>query len=115
MGLKSQSSITIFIGGILTLLLYGAPVLEKSMKREGYKSNIIRGQRVISIKMAKAYRTVSSIALCILTGMTHIAIKIEGATQLYILTKGNKNKEAKVDTHMGVKHWQHPADDNKCT
>jgi len=115
LGLKSQSSKAIFIGGILPILLYGAPVLEKSMKREGYKSNLIRGQRIISIKMAKAYRTVSNIALCILTGMTHIAIKVEGATQLYIFTKANTNKEEKVDRNMGVKHWQHPADDNNYT
>jgi len=61
-------------------------------------------QRIINMNMAKAYRTVSNEALCILTGMTQIAIKIEEATQLYQLTKGNTNKEAKVDTNMGVKH-----------
>jgi len=60
--------------------------------------------------MAKAYRTVSNEALCVLTGMTPIAIKIEEATQLNQLTKGNTNKEAKVDTNMGVKHWQHSTD-----
>jgi len=67
-------------------------------------------QRIINIKMAKYYRTVSSEALCILTGMTSIAIKIEEAIQLYQITKGNTNKEAKVDTNMGVKHWQHHTD-----
>ena len=77
---------------------------------ESYKFKLIRVQRIINIKMAKYYRTVSSEALCILTGMTSIAIKIEEAIQLYQITKGNTNKEAKVDTNMGVKHWQHPAD-----
>jgi len=42
--------------------------------------------------------------------MTHIAIKIEEATQRYIFTKGNTRKEAKVDTNTGAKHWQHPTD-----
>ena len=60
--------------------------------------------------MAKAYRTVSNEALCILTGMTPIAIKIEEAIELYQLTNGNTNKEAKVDNNIGFKHWQHPAD-----
>ena len=80
------------------------------MKIESYKSKLIRVQRILNTKMAKAYRTVSNEALCILTRMTLIAIKMEEATQLYQLTKGNTNKEAKVDTNMGLKHWQHPAD-----
>ena len=67
-------------------------------------------QRLINIKIAKAYRTVSNEALCILTGMTRITIKIEAA-QIYQLTKGNtKGEEVQVETHMEVKHWQHPAE-----
>jgi len=53
------------------------------MKIESYRSKLIRVQRIINIKMAKSYRTVSNEALCILTRMTPIAIKIEEATQLY--------------------------------
>jgi len=79
------------------------------MKIESYKSKLIRVQRIINIQVAKAYRTVSNEALCILTEMTPIAIKIEETAQLYQHTI-NTNKEAKVDTNMGVKHWQHPAD-----
>jgi len=47
------------------------------MKKESYKCKLIRVQRLINIKMAKAYRTVSHKALCILTGITPIEIKIE--------------------------------------
>ena len=47
------------------------------MELESYKTKLIRVQRLINIKIAKAYRTVSTEALCILTGMTPIAIKIE--------------------------------------
>ena len=54
---------------------------------------------------------VSNEALCILTGMTPIAINIEEAAQIYQLTTGNtKGEEALVDSHMEVKHWQHPAE-----
>jgi len=41
--------------------------------------------------MAKAYRTVSHEALCVLTGMTPIEIKIEEAAQLYHAIRGNRN------------------------
>ena len=44
------------------------------MKKEKYKNKLTRVQRLINIKMAKAYRTVSSEALCVVTGMTPIHI-----------------------------------------
>jgi len=61
-------------------------------------------QRLINTKIAKAYRTVLNKALCILTGITPIAIKIKEAAQLYQLRKGNTNEEAQADSHMGIKH-----------
>jgi hypothetical protein len=42
-----------------------------------YKTKIIRVQRLINIKIAKAYRTVSNEALCVITGLIPIYIKIE--------------------------------------
>jgi len=73
---------TIYLGGILPLLLYGAPVWSKAMTLETYKAKLIRVQRIINIKIAKAYRTVSNEALCVLTGLTPIAIKIEETVKL---------------------------------
>jgi len=53
------------------------------MTLKSYKDNIIRVQGIINIKIAKAYRTTSNEALCVLTGMTPIAIKIEEMAELY--------------------------------
>jgi hypothetical protein len=64
-------------------------------------------QRIINKKMAKPSRTVSNKALCILTGMIHIAVKVEETAQMYRLTEGNANKVVEVDTNMGVEHSQH--------
>ena len=51
-------------------------------------------QRLINIKISKAYRTVSSEALCVVTGLTPIHIKIEEAAELYLQTKSYiKNTE----------------------
>ena len=63
------------------------------MGKESYKSKLITVHWLINIKMAKAYRTVSHEALCILTGMTPIEIKIEEAAQLYYATRGNTNEK----------------------
>jgi hypothetical protein len=48
---------------------------------------------------------VSNNALCILTGLTPISIKIQEASQFYQLNKGNRREELLVDRDMGVKYW----------
>jgi hypothetical protein len=70
----------------------------------------IRVQRFINIRIAKAYRTALNEALCILTELIPIDIKIAGAFQFYHLTKRKKKEEALVDCVMEVKYWQHPAE-----
>jgi hypothetical protein len=69
-GLDHKALKTIYVGGILPLLTYGAPVWITALGKERYKTKLIRVQGLINIKIAKAYRTVSHEALCILTGMT---------------------------------------------
>jgi hypothetical protein len=76
-GIKHGAMNTIYKGAILPLLLYGAPVWIDTMKFEYNKCKYIRIQRLINTQTAKAYRTTSSEALCILTGITPIIIKTE--------------------------------------
>jgi hypothetical protein len=80
------------------------------MDKACYKLKLVRVRRLINIKIAKAYRTVSNDALRILTGLTPIDIKIQEAAEYYQLTKGNKKDEALVDGDTEVKHWHHPAE-----
>jgi hypothetical protein len=54
--------------------------------------------------------TVSNEDLCIITGFTHIGIKIQGAFQFYQLIRGSKQNEAMVDCDMKIKYWHHPAE-----
>jgi len=92
-GIKRAAIETIYKGAILPLLTYGAPVWIDAMKYKHNRQKYIRVQRLINIKMAKAYHTTSSEALCILTGMTPINIKLEEVVKRY-----NINKKRKV-TH----------------
>jgi len=85
-------------------------VWKKAINEVSYKSKLIRAQRLINIRIAKAYRTVSNEALCILKGLTPIGIKIEKAVQFYEFIRGNTKKEALFDRDMGVKYWHHPAE-----
>jgi len=56
-GLKHEALKTIYMGGIL-------PVWNSLLNKKCYRSKIIRIQRLINIKIAKAYHTVSNGALC---------------------------------------------------
>jgi len=60
--------------------------------------------------MAKAYRTVSHEAVCVVTGMVPIVIKIEEEARLYQLSKGTDNNDTPFDTDMEVRYWQNPAE-----
>jgi len=108
-GLNHAALKTIYTGGILPLLLYGAPVWANIMDSKCYRQKIARVQRLINIKIAKAYRTVSHEALCILTGLTPIHIKIDEAAQLYQKTRENRYKDQPIDHDKTAKHWLHPA------
>jgi hypothetical protein len=70
-GLKHTALKTIYTGGILPLLLYGAPVWRRAMDKASYKSKLVRVQRLINIKIANAYFTLSNNAFCTLTILTH--------------------------------------------
>jgi hypothetical protein len=82
-GMGRKALKTIYVGGILPLMLYGAPVWIRALEKEKYQNKVTRVQRLINIKMANAYRTMSSEALCAITGMTPMHIKKEEAAELY--------------------------------
>jgi hypothetical protein len=68
-----------------------------------------RVQRLMNIKIAKAYRTTSYEALCVLTGMTPILIELETQAKIYHNTRGNE-ENVKYDTPKHYSQWNHPAD-----
>jgi hypothetical protein len=76
-GFTHKAMATIYRGSILPLLTYGAPVWIEAMNFGHNREKYIRVQRLFNIRMAKAFRTTASEALCILTGMTPIIIKLE--------------------------------------
>jgi hypothetical protein len=70
-------------------------------------------QRLMNIRMAKAFRTTSSEALCIVTGMKSIIIRTEEAVKLYNISKRNGNQTQLIDREVELKNWPHPADVSK--
>jgi ribonuclease HI len=79
------------------------------MDKTCYRQKVAGIQRLINIKIAKAYHTVSNEALCILTGLTPISIKIDETAQLYHLIRGSRHKNPFIDHDKNAKNWLHPA------
>ena len=94
----------------LPLLLYGAPVWIEAMKYEYNRRKYIRVQRLMNIRMAKAYRTTSSEALCIVTGMIPIIIKAEAAVKQYNVRKSYEIHSQTIDQEVDYRNWPHPAE-----
>ena len=76
----------------------GAPVWIEAIIKECNRAKYVRVQRLISLRIAKAYRTISHEALCILTGLTPITIKVEEVATLYDTTTGRNNQKYETDT-----------------
>ena len=64
----------------------------------------------MNIRMAKAYRTTSSEALCIVTGMTPIIIKTEEAVKRHNIRERKGNQTQLIDREVELKNWPQPAD-----
>jgi hypothetical protein len=61
------------------------------------QEKLTRMQRLINIKIAKAYRTVSNDVLCIIAGVTPIHVKIKEISQLHKIVRGNRHKNLPID------------------
>jgi len=108
-GLSHNALKSIYTGAILPLLLYGAPIWVNVITKACYRTKLNMVQRLINIRIAKSYRMVSNEALCMITGLTPIDIKIEETAQLYQITKGNMKEEVQFDHDTRTKHWLQPA------
>jgi hypothetical protein len=103
----------IYEGAILPLLLYGAPVWIAALKYTYNRRKYIRPQRMINLRIAKAFCTTSNEALCIVADTTPILLKIQEAIRIYNLKKGRGNQTHAIDREVELKYWQRPADEAK--
>jgi hypothetical protein len=106
-GLGHKGLKTIYEGAVVPILKYGAPIWVEAIRKNKTLTKYKRIQRLINIKIAKAYQTISYAASCVIAGARPIHITIEQTVQTYIATKIN-NKE--YDAPLEVRYWRHPAE-----
>jgi len=101
---------TLYKRTILTQLLYAVAVWKDAIKNEYNRAKYFTDQRLISLRIAKAYRTISHEAVCIVTGLTPITIKGEDVATLHNITTGRNNQKYQIDKEENSRSWLHPAD-----
>jgi hypothetical protein len=106
-GLGHKALKTIYEGVVVPILTYGAPIWVEAIRKNKNLTKYKRTRRLINIKIAKTYRTISYDASCVIAGVRPIQITIEQNVQTYMATKIN-NKE--YDAPLEVRYWRHPAE-----
>ena len=94
----------IYNGAIEPLLTYGAPVGDKaSTKQNNMKYQ--RVQRMMNIKIAKAFRSLSYEASCVLAAVRPIHLAVEEKVRTYTATHN-----IEYDEPLDVIYWPHPVE-----
>jgi hypothetical protein len=99
----------IYEGAIVPLMTYGAPVWEAAVNKQTHLRKLQSTQRLINIKIFKAYRTISYETSCVMAGAPTIGIVIAGKGQLYKIKQGLEKCEQTCDLLLPPNEWPHPA------
>ena len=84
-GLRSDVVKIIHKGAILPLVSYGIPVWTDALSYNCNINRLKQVQRLINLKITKAFRTTSHEALCILAGTTPTHIELKAIAELTAL------------------------------
>jgi len=106
-GLGYKALKIIYEGAVVPILRYRAPIWVEAKRKKRNLTKYERIQRLINIKTAKAYRTISYDASCMTAGVQSIQITIEQKAQNYMATHINN---LEYDTSLEVRYWRHPAE-----
>ena len=89
-GLSQRALETIYHGAVVPIMTYAAPAWHMAARREKNKRKIRRVQRLMNIKIIRAFRTISYEASCILSGILPLELKIEAEVTNYIQLKSEE-------------------------
>lgn len=110
-GLGYQALKTIYRGAIVPMLTYAAPVWEQSLQKQKNIQKLQRTQRLMNIKISKAYRTISYEASCVVAGVKPIGITVAEASKIYRATHGMIEDGSTIyDAPLPLRLWHHPAE-----
>jgi len=86
-GLGYKALETIYVGAVVPILMYGAPIWVEAIQKNKNLTKHKRMERLINIKIAKAYQTISYDSSCMIAGVRRIQMTTEQKVQTYMATK----------------------------
>ena len=114
-GLGHKAIKTIYEGALVQMMTYGTPIWEEAATKTNNRIKLQRAQRIINIKMAKAYRTVSFEVSCVLVGVPPIGIVIDERARLYKIIDNMDKGGYECEQPQPAKEWPHPASRPNCS
>lgn len=94
-----------------SVLLYGAPVWRRVMKVKKYSNMLLSTQRKMLIRVALAYRTVSTEALCVVAGVIPIDLLADERVRIYDRKQEGRQVKREERERTMIK-WQERWDHN---
>ena len=107
--LGHKSLKTLYDGALIPLLTYGAPVWDEALVKQRNLRMLQRVQRMVNIKSAKAYRTISLEAACMMAGLPPIGIVMKEKVRPYTIQHNAERSEYECDIPLPIKEWPRPA------
>ena len=106
MGSGAQSTEGYIQWAIEPILTYGAPVWEKALTKQNNLRKYQRVQRMMNIKTAKAFRTLSYETSRVLAAVRPIRLAVEEKLRTYKATHNN----IEYDAPLQVRYWPDPVE-----
>lgn len=104
----------VLCGVVHSTLLYGAPIWKKVMQVKTYKNMLLSAQRTMLLRVASAYRTIATEALCVITGVPPIDLLVEERSELFDRKVGGSEARETIKNSTLAK-WQRRWEENEIT
>lgn len=88
------------------IILYGAPIWQKAIDKKKYRAMILRVQRNMLLRVASAYRTVSGLALQVITATVPIDLLVQERTWLHNNKPENNTSAKEALRDRSLTAWQ---------
>ena len=107
-GAPRQSARALLTTVVSSVLLYGAPVWADALKVAAYRKVMVRPYRAAMLRVACAYRTVSTDALSVITGMPPIDLLAAERKRRYVEMRAGEGgvRTGALMVGEGLAEWQ---------
>ena len=108
-GGPSQSSRRLFSGAVNSMLLYAAPIWAHALGVQSYARGVKSVYRRSALRVARAFRTVSHDAVCVIADMPPIDLLAQERARLYRRKRegaSNKSVIMKEEREVTLAQWQ---------